>query len=284
MKYRNLEKMRIWTIIERMARPALNSPEIVRATILELLADEGVSHPVTPTMFRRAVSVRRLRERLGGGDPAALGRQIRVVQDELLQAGAARNGIAGTAGVPESLIGHVRALWDAALIAAQEEVAATRNEAQKTIEAALAERDDATALVTMLRSEQDRLRLAEGERERRIGNLESQLQVRTEELAKERDHSQDLERQLSEIAQQHEHERDQLEKQLEARREEFDGLTRRLLNDSDIHRQMFVTAQHALQSELNISRQLLEKVKRERDQLADDAAASARAPAARPQA
>ncbi|WP_321813127.1 DNA-binding protein [Paraburkholderia sp. J69-2] len=255
-----------------MGRTALNPPQTVRAAIIELLADQGVSRPVTPAIFRRAVSVRRLREKLGGGDPAALGRQIRLVQDELLQANVAKNGIDGTVGVPEPLVGHLRTLWDMALVAASEEFAGVRNEAHKTIEAAHSDRDNALALVEMLQSEHERLRRAESERERRIGELESHLQVRSEELAREQEHSQNLGRQLAETSLLRERERDQLEKQLEARRAEFDGLARRLLNDTDMQRQTFVTAQRALQSELSLSRQLIEQVTRERDQLLGDAA------------
>jgi hypothetical protein len=262
-----------------MGRPALNSPETVKAAILELLADDGMSHPVTPTMFRRVVSVRRVREKLGGGDPAWIGRQIRAVQDEVLQANGTRNGIAG---VPESLAGHVHALWDAALVTAQEELANVRNDAQRAIEAAGAERDDAMALAKMLESELHRLRLAETERERRIGAVESSLQCRTEELAREQERSHRLGQQLSEFSQVHERDREQLHEQLEARRQEYDGLTRKLLTDTDTHRQTFVTAQRALEAELAICRQLLEQVRRERDLLAGDATLAAPS-AARPQ-
>ncbi|CAG9235805.1 hypothetical protein PSAB6_640030 [Paraburkholderia sabiae] len=65
-----------------MARPAAVTPGQIRTTVLTMLAEAGDANAdaacpppsVTRERFRRAVSVRRLRVRLGAGDPAVLSR------------------------------------------------------------------------------------------------------------------------------------------------------------------------------------------------------------------
>ncbi|MGF6971411.1 hypothetical protein OKW43_008506 [Paraburkholderia sp. WC7.3g] len=52
-----------------MARPAAVSPETIRTAVLAMLAEAGDTAPRSDARFRKIVSVRKLRARLGAGDP-----------------------------------------------------------------------------------------------------------------------------------------------------------------------------------------------------------------------
>jgi len=56
-----------------MPRPAIATPVDVRHAVLALVAEAGVGKSPSAQAFRRAVSVRKVRERLGGGNPATIG-------------------------------------------------------------------------------------------------------------------------------------------------------------------------------------------------------------------
>lgn len=53
-----------------MPRPAAATADQIRTTVLAMLAEAGDAAPVTGARFRQVVSVRKLRARLGAGDPA----------------------------------------------------------------------------------------------------------------------------------------------------------------------------------------------------------------------
>jgi site-specific recombinase XerD len=72
-----------------MPRIAATTSEQIRSTILSMLTEAREPQPATRERFRRIVSVRKLRERLGAGDPATLGRAINAIEAELIQAGVA---------------------------------------------------------------------------------------------------------------------------------------------------------------------------------------------------
>ncbi|TCG03663.1 hypothetical protein BZM27_46655 [Paraburkholderia steynii] len=88
-----------------MSRPAAVSADQIRATVLAMLAESGDTNtpagatgsaePVTRERFRRAVSVRRLRSRLGAGDPAVLSRALNAIEAELVQAGLTQVALPG---------------------------------------------------------------------------------------------------------------------------------------------------------------------------------------------
>ena len=72
-----------------MPRASIASPAQIRSTILAMLAEAHDASPATRERFRRVVSVRKLKDRLGGGDPATLGRAINAVESEIVTAGLA---------------------------------------------------------------------------------------------------------------------------------------------------------------------------------------------------
>jgi hypothetical protein len=81
-----------------MPRPPALSAGQIRTTVLAMLAEADVSsdHPLpTPERFRKVVSVRKLRARLGAGDPAMLSRALNTVAPEVVRAGVAQVAIPG---------------------------------------------------------------------------------------------------------------------------------------------------------------------------------------------
>ncbi|MGF6553069.1 DNA-binding protein [Paraburkholderia youngii] len=72
-----------------MSRPAAVTPDAIRTTVLAMLAEAGETTPASDARFRRIVSVRKLRARLGAGDPATLSRHLNAIEAELVHAGLA---------------------------------------------------------------------------------------------------------------------------------------------------------------------------------------------------
>lgn len=121
-----------------MSRPATVSADQIRATVLAMLAEAGdaspaadaagAAEPVTRERFRRAVSVRRLRARLGAGDPAVLSRTLNAIEAELVQAGLTQVTLPG---LPDAIAEQIRALWAAAVSVQLEDVVRLRQHARR---------------------------------------------------------------------------------------------------------------------------------------------------------
>ncbi|MGF6732727.1 hypothetical protein OKW50_004872 [Paraburkholderia youngii] len=97
-------------------------PDAIRATVLAMLAEAGETTSASDARFRRIVSVRKLRARLGAGDPATLSRHLNAIEAEVVHAGL--TGFA-VPDVPPAIAAQMRALWEAAV--ATQLVRATRN-------------------------------------------------------------------------------------------------------------------------------------------------------------
>ncbi|WP_425469661.1 DNA-binding protein [Paraburkholderia unamae] len=76
----------------RSRTTAAVTPDAIRATVLALLAEAGDPAPASDARFRKIVSVRKLRARLGAGDPATLSRHLNAIEAEVVQAGLAPRG------------------------------------------------------------------------------------------------------------------------------------------------------------------------------------------------
>jgi siroheme synthase len=109
-----------------MARPAAVSAHQIRATVLAMLAEAQMDPehaPPTPERFRKVVSVRKLRARLGAGDPAMLSRVLNTIEAEVVRAGLAQVAIPG---LPDAIAEQMRALWQAAVTVQLDEVVAQK--------------------------------------------------------------------------------------------------------------------------------------------------------------
>ncbi|CAD6552531.1 DNA-binding protein [Paraburkholderia sabiae] len=157
-----------------MARPAAVTPDQIRTTVLAMLAEAGetgsapetsCAPAVTHDRFRRAVSVRRLRARLGAGDPAVLSRALNTIEAELVQAGLTQVALPG---LPDTIAEQMRALWAAAVSVQLDDVIRLRQDAQQVAADADTARHDADVRCEMLRVE--------------LGELRERLTVRDAEL------------------------------------------------------------------------------------------------------
>src|SRR5471030_1237970 len=103
-----------------MPRPAAVTPDQIRSAALSMLAEAGDGQPPTGERFRKIVSVRKLRARLGAGDPATLARALNTIEAEVVRA-----GLAGVAipGLPDTIAEQMRTLWQAAVAVQLDDVA-----------------------------------------------------------------------------------------------------------------------------------------------------------------
>lgn len=131
------------------------TPEQIRATVLAMLTEAGDAAPPTAARFRRAVSVRKLRARLGGGDPATLSRTLNTIEAEVVRAGLADLALPE---LPVEIAEQMRALWQAAVAVQIDDVVRLKREAQVAAEAAQAARAEAELRVELLRQELSEVR------------------------------------------------------------------------------------------------------------------------------
>jgi DNA repair exonuclease SbcCD ATPase subunit len=193
-----------------MPRPAAVSPATIRATVLAMLAEAGVdvahhvdhavdpavapAAPATGARFRQAVSVRRLRARLGAGDPAMLSRHLNAIEAELVQAGL--SGIALPA-LPAAIAEQMQALWQAAVAVQLDDVVKLRQDAARQIEAADTARQEAELRTEMLRTELTELRTQASAREAALADLRADSRVLADRAAVLQATTADLQTQLA---------------------------------------------------------------------------------------
>ncbi len=153
-----------------MPRPAATADQI-RATVLAMLAEAGDAAPATGARFRQIISVRKLRARLGAGDPATLSRTLNAIEAEVVHAGLADIAIPG---IPPDIAEQMRALWQAAVTVQLDDVVRLKAGAQDAIAAADAARTDAELRVELLRQEVTELRTALTGRDAELADLRAQ--------------------------------------------------------------------------------------------------------------
>ncbi|KWW38327.1 Chromosome partition protein Smc [Cupriavidus metallidurans] len=122
------------------------TPDQIRATVLAMLTEAGDAAPPTAARFRRVVSVRKLRDRLGGGDPATLSRTLNAIEAEVVRSGLADLALPE---IPVEIAEAMRALW---------QVVRLKREAQATADTAEAARAEAELRVELLRAELSEVR------------------------------------------------------------------------------------------------------------------------------
>jgi molecular chaperone GrpE (heat shock protein) len=257
---------------ERMGRTPLNSPQSVRDTVRRMLDAAGVAAPITPSLFRRIVTTRRVREELGGGDPAWVGRQVRGIEAELASESTARY-TAG--GLPDQVADSMRSLWLMALEAARCEFAAAQADASASVASAAVERDNANALVVMLQTElADRQKEAR-EQDVRVAQQQAELVQLQQRLAGETDRALRAEAARDQALRASDEARRQHDEELAAVRREYAGLSRQLLNAIDELRQSMAAKQAAVRPEVESLRRRLAQVTEDYEKLVQAGAAAA---------
>ncbi|WP_375541802.1 DNA-binding protein, partial [Paraburkholderia sp. CNPSo 3281] len=109
------------------------TPDAIRATVIAMLAEAGDPAPASDARFRKVVSVRKLRARLGAGEPATLSRHLNAIEAEVVRAGLIAFAMPD---VPPEIAMQMRALWEAAVATQLDGIVRLRRETEAIVEAA----------------------------------------------------------------------------------------------------------------------------------------------------
>lgn len=221
-------------IATNMPRPTIATSADVRSAVLALLLESGVGESPSEHSFRRAVSVRKVRARLGGGNPSTIGREIHAVEAELVRAGMSKLVIPD---LPPDIGDLMAQLWQAAVAVQLDEVLALKSQAQAVADDARQSLTESQLRCDVLLQELGLLRVAIAERDERLAlaqatqtSQQAQLATLNVELQTCQLRAEQLASQLSE--------RDQtLDAAITSARERYDGLAKQLMLETGQQRQ-----------------------------------------------
>lgn len=216
-----------------MARPAISTAAEVRSAVHALLTEAGIGACPSRQSFRRAVSVRKVRDRLGGGNLATLGREINQIEAELAQGVDA----IPIPDLPSDIAALMTQLWQAAVGTQLDELQQLRIQAQSVATAAQDELQESHLRRQVLQEELAQMRTAISDRDMRLAQaqatntaLEEQIQALRGELAEAHQEGTALKSQVDNLAQ------SQAEAVASAR-DRYDGLSKQLLQETALQRQ-----------------------------------------------
>lgn len=250
-----------------MGRQPIHSEQNVRATALTMLAEGTQGAPVTAALFRRVLSARKLRERLGGGDLSVLARILKAVETEATRDAAARDNIPD---LPENVAGLMRGVWLAALDAQTSAIERIKQEAGRSVASAEDGRDEASALVALLRAELHDLRKDLAMRDETIGGLRAELSELARQLKRVDSEHNRLLAQLAVAQRARDEDRHESEAQVAAIRAKYDGLNHQLLEQTDGQRQAWVEAKKALERQLRVTEDRMSELRADRQRLLEE--------------
>ncbi|TCK84019.1 DNA-binding protein [Paraburkholderia sp. BL9I2N2] len=247
-----------------MPRPAAATPDQIRSTVLAMLAEAGDATPATGARFRQLVSVRKLRARLGAGDPATLARALNAIEAEVVRSGLAEIAMPG---IPPDIAEQMRALWQAAVTVQLDDVVRLKAEAQQAIAVADAARTDAELRVELLRQEVTELRSALTARDAELADLRAQNTSVRERCAALDAALQDRQAQLDTVAA----ERAGLDrthaKALADAQHRYEALSKQLLQETAHQREAVKKEHEQFASQLKFAERRLAVLEGERDRL-----------------
>lgn len=265
-----------------MARPAAVSANQIRATVLAMLAEAGDATPntsadatgpvapVTRERFRRAISVRRLRARLGAGDPAVLSRALNAIEAELVQAGMTQIALPG---LPDAIAEQMRALWAAAVGVQLDDVVRLKAEARAETEAAKINGQEVALRVELLRVELADLRTQLLAREAELATARAECRSAATMLAAREQSEAELKRSAHAATQTLEEARSTHAAALEALHTRYEGLSKRLLQETEHQRHALATERERLSTQLADAQTRIAALEGLREHLLDDLAA-----------
>lgn len=227
-----------------MSRPAAVTAEQIRSTVLAMLAEAGDAAPASGTRFRQIVSVRKLRARLGAGDPATLARALNAIEAEVVRAGLAEVAIPD---LPADIADLMRALWQAAVAVQLDDVVRLKQAADANVAAAEAARTDAELRVELLKQEVESLRATLTARDAELADLRAQYGVLRDRCVF-------------------------LEAQADERQAAFDALEAERASRDHAHTKALEAAQHRYEA---LSKQLLQETAHQREALKKEHAQAA---------
>jgi len=264
-----------------MGRPPAVTPDQIRTTVLAMLAEAGdagatapaspasPTAPVTRERFRRAVSVRRLRARLGAGDPAVLSSALNDLEAELVQAGIAHLALPG---LPDAIAEQMRALWAAAVGVQLDDVVRLKAEAHDEKEAAQAARHDATLRVELLRVELAELRAQLSARDTELVTARTECRTATTTLAEREQAAVALRLSTEKATHALEAARADHAAALAAVHTRYDGLSKRLLQETEHQRHALAAERERLAKQFADAQTRITALEGLRERLLEDVA------------
>ncbi|WP_321931881.1 DNA-binding protein [Paraburkholderia guartelaensis] len=253
-----------------MSRPATVSADTIRTTVLAMLAEAGDPAPASDARFRRIVSVRKLRARLGAGDPAMLSRHLNAIEAELVQAGITHVAIPD---LPPEIADQMRALWQAAVAVQLEEVAKLKREALAQAEAAEAASHDARLRVELLRAEMVALREQISARDAELATAHAELRTALSQTAAAETALVGTRTELAALTAELANRQQRQAEALAAVHARYEGLSRQLLQETAHQRDAWRTERERLTTQSARLEERNRALEGRRDQLLTDLAA-----------
>lgn len=262
-----------------MVRPAAVSTDQIRTTVLAMLAEAGdtspaagaarAAEPVTRERFRRAVSVRRLRARLGAGDPAVLSRALNAIEAELVQAGLAQVALPG---LPDAIAEQMRALWAAAVSVQLDDVVRLKTEARDAMNNAETARHDAALRVELLRVELADLRTQISARDSELATARAECRAALGTLAEREQTAAALRQSAEQATRAFDEARTAQAAALATVHARYEGLSKRLLQETEHQRHALATERERLTTQLADAQTRITALEGLRERLLDEVA------------
>lgn len=253
-----------------MPRPAAVTRDTLRSAVLAMLAEAGDPDPPSGARFRQIVSVRKLRARLGAGDPATLSRMLNDVETELVRTGLARVAIPG---LPDDIAEHMRALWQAAVAVQLDDVMQLRAEAAEETEASQAARRDADLRTEMLRVELAELRSQLAARDTELVTLRADCRSLADRADAHQAAAADLKARLDAAGAVQVTLRDAHAREVADVHRRYEGLSRQLLQETEHQRHALAAERERLTSDVNHAQERVAALEGLRERLLSDLAA-----------
>ncbi|MBB5462625.1 DNA-binding protein [Paraburkholderia sp. Cpub6] len=257
-----------------MARPAAVTPDAIRSTVLAMLAEAGETAPASDARFRRIVSVRKLRARLGAGDPATLSRHLNAIEAELVQAGL--TGFA-VPDVPAEIAAQMRALWEAAVATQLDGIVRLRRETEARVEASTEAQRNAGLKVELLRVELTDVRSQLSARDAELAVARAGFEAAGARSAAAEDAVATLRAQLAAVEAAAAESGRQHTRELATERARYDGLSKQLLRETAHQRETLQTERQRLEAELARAAERLGALEALRERLLTELAAQRQA-------
>jgi len=233
-----------------MPRPPIATPDKIRSTVLAMLAEAHDVAPATTERFRRIVSVRKLMDRLGGGNPATVGRALNEIESEIVISGLANAAIPD---IPSDIAIQMRGLWQSAVSAQLDDVLKLKVQAQQTIDDAETSVRDAQLRNDMLREELAGLRAQLASRDAELAQARAELTGTHAQLVALQGTHDGVMSELEASRQRSETARRAQAQELAAAQERYEGLSKQLLQETAHQRQSIKQDQERLSSQLKFA-------------------------------
>ena len=217
-----------------MPRPTVATPTQVREAVASLLREAGIVGGVSAPSFRRAVSVRKVRERLGGGNPATIAHEINAVERDIV---GVDNQSLSIPEVPADISALMGQLWQAAVGVQLTEVLLLKVQAQGIAAAAKSALVEEQLRNQVLLQELAELRSTAVERDTQLAQSRSQNAVLTDQNTALKNELLTSRRRETEWGAAHQAVEKEQTAAIAAARERYDGLSKQLLQETAQQRQ-----------------------------------------------